>query len=161
MRKATELDIPQLTQLYNEAFVHAKNVGDIDWQPPFDSNYIRDLMADDSLYRNVGDAVSVAVKLTNQPDMRIWHDLPQPALYISRLATSDAVRGADYVERCVLPFVFNLARPEGRIRGDCLADNERLRNFYIKLGATSLGNVTFYSEKLRRELEVTRLEVVL
>lgn len=161
MRLATEPDIPQLVQLYNEAFVHAKNVGDIDWQPPLNSDYVQGLMADNSLYRDDGDSISAAVKLTNKADLRIWHGLTQPALYVSRLATANSVRGTDYVEHSVVPFVFDVAKPEGRIRGDCLADNERLKSFYLKLGATPLGNITFYSEKLHKQLEVTRLEIIL
>ena len=160
MRIADHTDKVALHTLYNQAVLHANEVGHIDWPSPFPMKLVDELIGTNELYCFDGrDGIDGALRVSEQPDRRIWAD-DKPALYVSKVATSDATRGQRYFETIMLPWVVSVAGPNRAIRLDCLADNGRLKAYYVRLGFMGLADVTFYSDKQRRDITVTPFELL-
>ena len=158
MRLVVEKDVPEVVNLYNEARQYAAEVGYIDW-PEFTTHNVHELMANNELYCfELNGQVCSAIKLSRDADVRIWGEDKTPAVYASRFAGSSAIHGTNFRDEIVVPALTNYAAEVGRIRGDCLADNERLKNLYRGLGMVCLGDESFFSEKQDRYLTVTKLE---
>lgn len=160
MRITTHSDQDALHELYEQAVQHANHVGHIDWPSPFPSALVSELIDTEELYCFDGhETINGALRVSDQPDKRIWADYGKPALYLSKIATSDAVRGRGYLENVILPEVLSSALPNRAVRLDCLADSEGLQALYTRLGFVSLNDITFYSEKKKRDLIVTPFEL--
>jgi len=159
MRLAEIKDLDDLVSLYQEATTHAHTVGKIDWPNPTTESFVAELVSSGELYcfEQAGKIVAAA-KLSPHGDVRIWGGQPAPATYLAKVATGNQVRGQAYFRTAMLPAIVGRFGSSGLLRLDCLADNERLQNFYIELGFVRLGDVKFFSEKQQKVLAVTRLE---
>ncbi len=159
MRKAREADLYQITNLYGEALTHAKNVGHIDWPDPFTLADVAQLYATNELYCFGSQTLDGVARISFHPDARIWGERNERAIYLAKVATSNAVRGTRYFERVMLPDIRVTLGTEWPFRLDCLADNPGLKKFYSNIGFIELGNVTFFSEKQRRDVTVSTFEM--
>lgn len=160
MRLALENDIPELRTVYNDAMIYAESVGHIDWPSPFPVSALRELITNKELYCfEVSGQVIAAQRINYERDERIWENDGQEHIYIGKVATASAVRTQNYFGSVMLPAAIKQSvKDTDSVRLDCLADNVRLKNFYSRVGFTSLGNATFYSEKQQRPITVTRFE---
>lgn len=159
MRLADKKDIAQITTLYSEALEHAKRVGHIDWPDPFRVKDVEQFVSTQELYCFGHQALEGVARVSTLPDSRIWNVPRGHAIYLSKIATANAVRGNRYVENMMLP---NIRRSVGNnppVRLDCLTDNPGLKNFYSSIGFAAVGDITFYSEKQRKHVSVCRFEM--
>ncbi len=159
MKKAREADLYQITNLYGEALTHAKNVGHIDWPDPFTLADVAALYATNELYCFGASALDGVARISFHPDVRIWGERNEKAIYLAKVATSNAVRGTRYFERVMLPDIQGTLSPRPPLRLDCVADNPGLKEFYSAIGFNELGDVTFFSEKQNRPVTVSRFEM--
>lgn len=158
MRRAEYTDIDALMDIYQDATVHAREAGTIDWPNPIPQSFVTDLIDGENLYCFGDEQIVAAAKLSRHQDSRIWGDEVSPALYLAKLATSNRVRGQNYLQEHMLPEISNFYDSITTMRLDCLAENSRLQQMYSKLGFVCLGDVSFYSDKQNRELTVARFE---
>lgn len=159
MDQATVKDITVLKQIYHDSFKHAHTVGRIDWPDPTKTLFVEDIVNTGELYTFRLDRNIVgAARLSWQPDKRIWTDDAKNCLYLAKLATSEAVRGTNYLQQHMLPAIQEYAGTDTTLRLDCLSDNERLKSFYHTLGFVNMGDATFFSDRQGIEITVTRFE---
>lgn len=159
MRKVSEADLSQITTLYGEALTHAKNVGHIDWPDPFTLADVAQIYATNELYCFGSQTIDGVARISDQPDVRIWGERNERAIYLAKVATSNAVRGTRYFETVMLPDIRGTFGAQLLLRLDCLADNPGLKDLYSAIGFSELGNVTFFSEKQNKPVTVSRFEM--
>lgn len=137
VERAEKQDTPVLREIYDQAIQHANSVGKIDWSSPFPENTITDYCNANELFvvraKNIGEGIVAAFRLTKEPNPRIWNDQIK-ALYIGKVAVGDEARGKNLFYGDILPNLRQMATQSSveEIRLDCLAGNERLRNFYAR-----------------------------
>lgn len=159
MRLAEQHDVPQLTELYSDALSHANSVGHIDWPVPVTSDFVSELVSTRELYRFGDNKILATAKVSTLPDTRIWKDVSDCGLYLAKLATSNLVRGTRYFEQNMLAEINDFTEAIVPKRLDCLADNPKLRAFYLGIGFHAMGDVVFYSEKQNKYITVSRFEM--
>lgn len=134
---ADNKDASVIREVYDQAIQHANSVGMIDWPSPFPENTIKNFCILNELFVVRADdaeqGIVAAFRLTEEPNPRIWDDSIK-ALYIGKVAVGDQARGMNLFYGDVLPYVYKIATQSSieEIRLDCLADNQRLRNFYTR-----------------------------
>lgn len=159
MRRATTLDTEAIKQVYQDSFRHAHTVGTIDWPDPSNTPLVDELISTQELYAFEQEGTIVgAARLSEHADPRIWADQTTSALYLAKLATSEKVRGTNYLQTHMLPEIEAHANESKSLRLDCLAENARLKTLYLRLGFTALGNASFFSDKQHKEITVTKFE---
>jgi predicted GNAT family N-acyltransferase len=137
-------------------------VGYIDW-PEITESIVSDLIETKHLYCFEDDhRVVAALKAEFEPDQRIWENEITKFVYIGRAATAKEVRGMGYFKKQMLPGVMKYGEENEAygIRLDCLADNDGLNKFYRNLGFELIGQRTFYSDRLSKELEVSKYQML-
>ena len=163
MRLALMADSENLAALYSEAASYAETVGHIDWENPFPIRIVKELIQDEELFCSNGEdgLINASVRLSQRGDKRIWQISDEDSyLYVNKLATANNVHGSGYTESVILPNIIKRAT-QSRSRGirlDCLADNQRLIRFYLRIGFTALGVTSLYSDKQQRMISVMRFE---
>lgn len=159
MRIATSQDTPALAGLYEQATRYANLVGHIDWRNPFPEALVTELIETNELFcfESSNEICGVA-KVSTKPDTRVWGNTKTPALYLSKVATSDVVRGSRFFERQMLPALMESFPATSKIRLDCLSNNERLKALYLDIGFTAVGEASFFSVKSEHTIMVTRFE---
>ncbi len=126
-------EIPDAQEIYNQAILYARGVGMIDWDFPFPESIIEEYWDRNELYciRGEMEDVLAVVRLGTEPNPQIWQDGVK-ALYLGKMAAGDWARNLSVATRIIIPEAHAVAAQRGldEVRLDCLADNERLRNFY-------------------------------
>ncbi len=162
MRIATKQDTTAITDIYQQATRHANMVGHIDWPDPFPTALATELVGTNELFCfEDGNQIGGVAKVSTEPDTRVWGHTSASALYLSKVATSNAVRGSRFFERQMLPALTEAFPLVSKVRLDCLGDNDRLIAFYEQVGFSVIGELSFFSVKSKRVLTVTRLEMPL
>lgn len=133
LNKAEAGDVSGIRSLYDQAILYAGGVGKIDWEYPFPRQIVESYQEAGELYC-VRDELAepiAALRLTTAPNLQIWDD-DVNALYVGKIAVGVAARNQNVATEIILPGVCQVAQDIGaqEIRGDCLADNPRLKNFY-------------------------------
>ena len=125
-------NLPQLLELYNESYLFAKKVGDIDWIYPFPQSLLGKYIDQSQLF-----GVSFAVQKEVVSSVRLF-DVPErlDTLFIGKLAVSRLLKGLNFTEQVLLPEIVDEAqlREKTQISLTCLADNGSLLSFYQHLG---------------------------
>lgn len=129
--------------LYDDAIAYQKSVGNNHWLG-FEPQLIAQEITEDRHFSIWADDVLVATFCITLSDPAIWADSnTTPAVYIHRIATSQAFRGKQ-----VLTHIINWAKQYAKrnnltyIRMDTGGGNHRLINYYVAKGFTFLGNTT-------------------
>ncbi len=162
MRIATSQDGPAIAEIYQQATLHANKVGHIDWPNPFPTRLAIELIDTNELFCfEHGAQIGGVAKVSTSPDTRVWSQTNASTLYLSKVATSNAVRGLHFFEQEILPAIAEAHPRASRFRLDCLADNGRLIAFYEQVGFAVIGESSFFSVKSKRALTVARLEMPL
>lgn len=162
MRLATSEDIPSLQDLFIESTRYANQVGHIDRPTQFDVGYFQPYIETEELYCfEVTKAIVAAARLTEtDPPPKIWIDNEERYLYVGKLATSDSVRGNQFFQKVMLHKIFEEAKEREKIgiRLSCLGDNQRLINFYSRIGFNNFGTAQIFSTFYGRRVEVVKFE---
>lgn len=163
MRRASLNDIPHLKNIYKESYRHAFRVGHIDWPEKFSEGFFRNLIKLRELYVfELNNQIVASVKLAKFDNPLVWPIQSKPFLYIGKMATSEKVRGMNFIAKQGIPSM----KKEGIIKGkigfrlNCLADNSGLINYYNSLGFADKGQVNIYSELSERNIEIRKFEMV-
>lgn len=129
-------NLPQLTCIYNETVIYAKQVGDIDWPCPFPEQQLIPYIKQNELYglNDESNKVISSVRLyeKSNDDPSVWH--------IGKLATSRLIKGTGFVEQRFFPAIIDEATRHDKkeLSLTCLVRNTRLTNFYERLGFSVL-----------------------
>lgn len=150
-------EIHDAQEIYNQAILHARNVGMIDWDFPFSATIIEEFWDKNELYGIHGEKEDVlaVVRLGCEPNPQIWND-GVGALYIGKMAVGHALRGQNIASKIIIPESIEMAATKGldEVRLDCLTDNRKLRGFYEKF-FEDMGEVDI-TGKNGKEIKVTR-----
>lgn len=147
MRPATNHDLDNLVALYTDATAYANTVGHIDWKMPFPPELIDELIAQRELFCIDDDngKIVASFQLKSVADQQKWLSADaERFVYIGKLATTSSMHGTGFGRRVVFPRIIDYARQKGRlgIRLECLADNSRLKNYYLGSGFADKGDIT-------------------
>lgn len=160
MRVVAESELPDVLQVYDQAAAFAHEVGYIDWPSPFPEALCREMIALGELYCSDREgSVAGVMRVSRQPDPRIWGDGSGGGLYLAKIAVGNHGRDQRVFETAMLPFARSMARGSEPVRLDYLAGNDKLGNFYSSLGFRACGNMTFFSDKQQTNITVTKMQL--
>jgi len=163
MRLALQEDVENLKVMFEESTVHANQVGHIDRPDKFDDQYLTPLIETKELFCfEVSDRIVGAARLTDiEPSPAIWEDLEAKYLYIGRLASGNLVRNSDFFQKVMLIEITDEAKKRDKrgLRLSCLADNQRLIDFYSRIGFSNIGKSQIFSSFYEKQIYVTKFEL--
>jgi ribosomal protein S18 acetylase RimI-like enzyme len=116
---------------------------EVDQWPTFELARVLDDIKNERLFVLLRGQLVVGSVTISDTDSLIWND-ETLALYIHRLVVSRDLKGQDLGKR-IIDQIEAIAVDRGRqvLRLDCWASNERLKAYYMRMGFTKLGNVSF------------------
>ena len=162
MRLAVHEDFVGLQDLYFESTKHANQVGYIDRPELFDEEYFLPYIDAEEFYCfDIKGRIVGGARLTEvDPPPTIWADEESQFLYVGRLATSDSVRNTQFFPRVMLPEIVEVAKQRDKVglRLSCLGNNQRLVDFYSRLGFNNLGMAQIFSSFYQKHVHVARFE---
>ena len=163
MRIAVQEDLEDLKVLFTESTEYANQVGHIDRPQTFGNEYFTPLIEASELYCfDKGDRVAGIARLTEiDPPPTIWEDTENKYLYVGKLATSNLVRNTQFLPTVMLPDIADEAKQREKIglRLSCLADNQKLIDFYSRLGFNNVGMAEILSSFYKKRISVTKFEL--
>lgn len=163
MRLAVHEDLDELKVLLTESTEHANQVGHIDRPKTFSNEYFTPFIEAGELYCfDVGNRVVGIARLTEaDPPPTIWEDVEAKYLYVGKLATSHLVRNTQFFPTVMLPYITDEAKQREKIgiRLSCLADNQKLKDFYTRIGFNNIGIAEIFSSFYQKHIYVAKFEI--
>jgi ribosomal protein S18 acetylase RimI-like enzyme len=138
--EATNADIGSIREILDEAWRWLAEQGIRQWTLPFSEEKIREKIAGGEfhLIRVAGEPVGVFRLLWS--DLEFWGEVPDDAAYIHSLAMRRAFAGRGIVQHAIA-WAAERAKERGKeyLRLDTMGDNQRLNDYYKRLGFTPVG----------------------
>jgi ribosomal protein S18 acetylase RimI-like enzyme len=138
--EATEADHGAIREILGEACRWLADQGIRQWTVPFGEDYIRRKIAGREFHLVNLAGAPVGVFRLLWSDFEFWGNAPDNAAYIHTLAVLRKYAGRGVTQR-VIAWVAERAKEQGKeyLRLDCMAGNQRLRDYYERLGFTPVG----------------------
>lgn len=141
--KTKQQDLDPVFAIYEAAIAYQKMVGKINWKG-FERELVKQEITDGIHYLIMeGDKIACTF-IIKEEDRDIWGERDDdPAVYIHRIATNPDFRGGAYVQR-ILDWAkaYCLKNQKSFIRLDTASGNERLHNYYLKVGFSYVGEAS-------------------
>ena len=139
---STHADIDTIFHLYDEAIVFQKKVFNKQWEG-FERDLIETEIQENRQWKIIIDDQVACIFATTLSDAVLWKEKDQePAVYIHRIVTNPAFRGAAFV-KTIVDWAHQYCHNNqlDYIRLDTWGDNPRLIDYYVSCGFTHLKTI--------------------
>jgi len=143
IQNSRHTDLNAIFALYDDAIAYQKKVGNNHWLG-FEQTLVAKEIDEQRHYVIVAEGQIVGTFCITLSDPLIWKDADHTAaIYIHRIATSQAFRGHNFVKH-IINWGLEFAKTNSLkyIRMDTGSGNDRLINYYISCGFTFIGDTT-------------------
>ena len=159
---STDKDTQAIFNLYNEAVAFQKTKFNRHWQG-FDTVMVEKEIQENRQWKIIDNENNIlCIFATTYNDPFIWEDKDiNPSIYLHRIVTNPLFRGKNYVFD-IIEWAKSFGRQNNKkfIRMDTWADNEKLKEYYVKCGFNYLGiTATLKSESLPKHYTGIRLSL--